>query len=139
MSFLRQAAILATLLLCAVFCQAQTIQGIFQISDCGTVKDTIVYSEWQSVDTLIKRPIKDTVRNWVYNEKDEPFESNSYNYLVYCPCGCLWDKNWFQYRVCKLTGIRQRRIKTQSFTRILPPPKPKTEYEKTIDSLGVSK
>lgn len=135
---LTSAGFAAMLLLCAVFCQAQSFQSLLN-QNCGTWKDTVTYSDWVNIDTLSKQPIKDTLREWVYDEYDEPLESNSYNYAVYCPCGCMWDSNWWQYRVCKLTGIKQRRLKTQSWTMIPPPPKPKTEYEKTIDSLGVSK
>ncbi len=105
-------------------------------SNCGTWKDKDTYGEWYGIDTISKKPISDTLRNWVYNPVDEALNQNVYSNLVYCPCGCYSDDYWYQYRVCTLTGIKQRRLKTRSWTYTPLPPKPKTEYEKAIDSLN---
>lgn len=99
--------------------------------ECGTwVANPTYYTDWQSIDTLLSKPIKDTARNWVYNE--EKMVISSIATLQFCPCGCGDDTRWEQYRVCKITGIRQVRFKIQSYDY---KPKPKTEYKMAIDSI----
>ena len=136
LNFIRPLGIAAILLLCAVFCQGQDYQllGFSIRMDCGTWKDSVYYSEWTSVDTIGKRAINDK-REWVYNKEDESLNNNNLTTLVYCPCGCRYDSHWYQYRICRLTGIRQRRTKVQTWLYTPPPSKPKTEYEKVVDSL----
>lgn len=133
----RPAIILAMLLLCAVFCHGQLTLGRF--NDCGTWKTDTSYSDWVTTDTVGKRKISTTDRSWVYNDKEEPLQSNNQMELAYCPCGCPYTTRYWQYRICKVTGIRQKRLK-ENYTHLIPsPPPPKTEYEKVVDSLGVSK
>ena len=108
---------------------------VFMDLDCGTWRDSIYYSEWIVLDTIGTRLIKDK-RDWVYNLEDEPLEGNSATTLAnYCPCGCRSDSHWFQYRICRLTGIHERRMKTKSWAYTPPPEKPKTEYQMVVDSL----
>ena len=134
----RPAIILAMLLLCAVYCKAQLSLGGSLRRDCGTWVTDTSYSTWEPIDTLGKRRIADTIRLWVYDVKDEPLPSNNMISLVYCPCGCPFSNNYWQYRICRITGIRQKRLK-ENYHHLIPPPKPaKTEYEKVVDSLGVT-
>ena len=99
---------------------------------CGTWKaDSMYYTGWHDVDTLKNKPIRDTIRNWVYDEERRMYEK--YRSWADCPCGCGFDRHWQQYRICQKTGIRQVRYKVQSYEYI---PKPKNKYEKTIDSLS---
>jgi len=135
----RHAIILAMLLLCAVYSKAQLSFGGSLVRDCGTWKTDTSYSDWATIDTIGKRKISTTDRSWVYNNKEEPLQSNNQTTLVYCPCGCPYTTRYWQYRICKVTGIRQRRLKENYTHLIPPPPPPKTEYEKVVDSLGVSK
>ncbi len=106
----------------------------FGSSNCGTwVKDSLYYTDWLTADTLVKKPITDTVRRWIYNDYEFVFRTNSSNLLLsYCPCGCGYDDRWMQQRVCAVTGIRQYRYRIQTFKYI---PKPKSDYEKAVDSL----
>lgn len=123
--------LLIAAILSSVFSMNAQFSFNFDEYDCGTWKaKPIYYTEWQSVDTLKKKPIKDTVRNWVYD--DEKMMVTNQVLTIYCPCGCGYDTKWQQYRVCQITGIRQVRYKVQSYEYI---PKPKSEYKKAIDSL----
>lgn len=124
-------ALLAVVLLSQA-AKAQSFGGIGFNTDCGTWKaKPIYYTEWQSVDTLKKEPIKDTVRSWVY-DKENLMVSNQ-SLAIYCQCGCGYDTKWQQYRVCQITGIRQVRYKVQPYEYI---PKPKSDYERAVDSLS---
>lgn len=107
--------------------------------NCGTWKADTTYSSWQTIDTIGKKKVLTTARNWVYNNEDEPLESNMQMTLAYCPCGCPYTFNYWQYRVCKITGIMQKRLKSEYSYMIPPDPKPKTEYENIVDSLDALK
>ena len=104
-------------------------------NDCGTWKALpTYYTNWESVDTLKKEAIKDTVRNWVYDA--EKLMLNNLTYAMYCPCGCGYDKKYSQYRVCSITGIRQIRYKVHPYEY---KPKPKSEYQQVVDILQFHK
>lgn len=125
------AVLAAMLLLSVVSTKAQSFSFGFD-NDCGTweAKPTY-YTDWQNVDTLKNKPIKDTVRNWIYDA--EKMVVSNMTTLAYCPCGCGYDTKWQQYRVCQITGIRQLRYKIQSYEY---KPKPKSDYQRAVDSLS---
>lgn len=119
--------LLSILLLTITSTHAQSITK--EINDCG-IKEIlpIHYTEWKSIDTLKNIPTKDTLRSWVYDE--ERLVIDTYTYAAYCPC-CAHEVKFQQYRICQLTGIRQLRYKVQRYHY---KPKPKTDYQKTVDS-----
>lgn len=101
------------------------------INDCGTWEaQPDYYSEWESVDTLVKKPIKDTVRSWVYDT--EKMQVSNMTTLEWAPCGNGRPTIWKQYRVCQTTGIRQVRYRIRSYKYIA---KTKSDYQRVIDSL----
>jgi hypothetical protein len=123
--------IISVVSILGISAQAQVVSDLGSGSDCGTwVENAINYKEWFAVDTLSKNQAKDTLRQWVY-DKIRVVGGNM-TYATYSPCGNGDDVKFTQIRVCKLTGIVQKRYIIQSFTYI---PKPKSEYELTIDSL----
>lgn len=133
LNYFRQATITAILMLAVVLtAKSQSFEGFGFRSDCGTWKaKPIYYTNWESVDTLKNKPIKDTIRKWVYDE--ERLQFSNMTTLEYNPCGSGKPITWEQYRVCQITGIRQRRYKIQPYEYI---PKPKTDYQIVIDSLS---
>ena len=131
MKLLTSAVLVANLLLAVVSTQAQSFNLGFN-NDCGTWESKpAYYTNWQSINTLKIKKIKDTVRNWVYDE-EKMIVSNMVN-AMYCPCGCGYDIRWQQYRFCQITGIRQIRYKVQNYEY---KPKPKSNYQQAIDSLS---
>jgi hypothetical protein len=135
MNYFRQATITAILMLAVVLsAKSQTFQGLGLSlnNNCGTWKALpIYYTNWESMDTLKKKNIKDTIRKWVYDEERLQFSNTTT--LEYNPCGSGKPIIWEQYRVCQITGIRQRRYKIQPYEYI---PKTKSDYERTVDSLS---
>lgn len=117
------------------FCQGAKSQSFdfgMNINDCGTWEaQPDYYTEWKSVDTLVKKPIKDTVRSWVYDT--EKMQVSNMTTLEWAPCGNGRPTTWEQYRVCQITGIRQVRYRIRSYKYI---PKPKGDYEKAVDSMS---
>jgi hypothetical protein len=97
--------------------------------DCGTwVADSIKITDWEGVDTL-KKPVKTTEREWIENstwQHDVP----QYVYAVYRPCGDDPTHSEYQYRVCSITGIRQKRYRIYLYHYVEPV---KSEYQKTVD------
>ena len=139
-SLARLPLLLAIPMLSAVCCQNAKCQITFQsqsglgfnLNDCGTWEpQPDYYTEWESVDTLKKVPIKDTIRKWVYSPEKMQI-SNSVT-LEYAPCGNGRPTTWEQQRICELTGIRQKRYRVRTYKYI---PKPKTEFQKVVDSLS---
>lgn len=132
---INKTALLALLLLAIFQLQAQRSDLFINVSesDCGhwAPKD-IVYSEWIPVDTLKSNPVKDTIRDWLYDE-EHLVGSNNISLAVYCPCGCGHPKMYIRRRVCLITGIVEVRYKTQFYEYV---PKPKNEYQKTIENLN---
>lgn len=138
--FARLPLLLAIPMLSAVFCQNAKSQITFQsqsglgfnLNDCGTWEpQPDYYTEWESVDTLKKSQIKDTIRKWVYSP--EKMQVSNMQTLEYAPCGNGRPTTWAQERICELTGIRQTRYRVRTYKYI---PKPKTEYQKVVDSLS---
>lgn len=131
---LHSSAVLAAMLLLAVVLFSQDAKSQtfdFGFSDCGTWKaKPDYYTEWEGVDTLIKKSIKDTIRKWVYDS--ENMQVSNTTTLEYAPCGNFRPSTWEQYRVCQITGIRQVRYRVRSYEYT---PKPKSEYQKVVDSL----
>lgn len=85
-------------------------KGIFTklVNDCGEwVQNPDIFSEWKTVDTLLKTKVNTLDRNWLYDEET----------MVQNSCGCNPEKIYQQYRVCEITGIRQIRYRTISFYR----------------------
>lgn len=104
----------------------------FDLNNCGTWEpQPDYYTDWESVDTLKKIPIKDTIRKWVYSP--EKMQVSNIQTLEYAPCGNGRATTWQQERICELTGIRQKRYRVRTYKYI---PKPKTEYQKVVDSLS---
>lgn len=100
-------------------------------SDCGTWQpQPAYYTEWKTIDTILKSPIKNNIRSWV--NSDEKLLVSNMTTMEYAPCGNGRPTRYIQYRICKITGIQQTRTKIIEYKYI---PKPKTEYEKTVDSL----
>jgi hypothetical protein len=98
---------------------------------CGTWKAGKDYfTEWETVDTLKGGVAESHLRHWV-EDAQQLFRPNI-ELAIYAPCGTGSPTVYIQNRVCSITGIRQTRqhVYTQEYT-----PAPKTEYEKTIDSL----
>lgn len=138
--FARLPLLLAILLLSAVFCPVVKSQvtfsnganTLFDLNDCGTWEpQPDYYTDWESVDTLKKIPIKDTIRKWVYSP--EKMQISNMVTLEYAPCGNGRPTTWEQQRICELTGIRQKRYRVRAYKYI---PKPKTEFQKVVDSLS---
>lgn len=123
---MKQIFILALCFVCVV-CKAQLLGR-----DCGTWEPKkIEYTQWENIDTLRKGTIKDTVRDWVYGEKE--FLQRNTTTAEYRPCGGYgYPLIWEQFRVCRITGIRQSRREIQEYAYI---PKPKTPYQQIIDSI----
>lgn len=99
---------------------------------CGTwqaqPEDT---TEWQTVDTLGKMEYFSVYRRWVYDLwKPRPYYQ--VNDLVWTPCGRGYPDVTEQYRVCSLTGIRQKRERIVHYKYIEPP---MSEYQRVTDSL----
>lgn len=97
--------------------------------DCGTwVADSVKITECETIDTL-KKPVKTTERNWIESplwERNVPMFTNA----VYSPCG--GDPSYVEYkwRVCSITGIRQKKYRIYQFHYVDPV---KSEYQKIID------
>jgi len=103
-------------------------QGFEFNNDCGVwEKDTTITTEWNTIDTLNYNVRGDTC--WVSSGWE--YDMKSSTYLVYCPCGCGRGTKRFQKRVCGL-GIIQQRWEITSYKYI---PKPKSEFDKRVDSI----
>jgi hypothetical protein len=95
---------------------------------CGTWKpDSGKLTNWQSIDTL-KKPVITNDRNWVEDAMQTVV--SPYANTIYCPCGCGDNYVRYQYRICSITGIRQKRYFIITYHYIDPE---KSDYEKTID------
>jgi hypothetical protein len=57
-------------------------------------------------------------------------EVSQFVHANYCPCGCGDAVIQYQYRVCSITGIRQKRYFIITYHYIEPE---KSNYEKTVD------
>ena len=134
MKLLPSAVLVANLMLAVVLfsqdAKGQTFDFGYK-NDCGTWEaNSDYYTNWKPVDTLFYKPIKDTVRKWIYDE--ERMQVSNMTTLEYAPCGNGRPTTWEQYRACQITGIRQVRYKVRSYKYI---PKQKSEYQKLVDSL----
>lgn len=99
---------------------------------CGTwEKQPQQITEWVTVDTLGKKEQFDTARHWVYDE-EKPVAPSGWTDAVYRPCGFGSDEQYQQFRVCSLTGIRQKRARYIPYKYVEPP---RTEYQRVEDSL----
>lgn len=118
--------LLTLLILClAIGVKAQVFSNP---SPCGTWQpDSGKLTEWESVDTL-KKPVITNERNWVEDEMQP--EVKQFQNAVYCPCGCGDPYIKYQYRVCSITGIRQKRYFIINFHYV---GREKSTYEKTVD------
>lgn len=120
-------------LLSAIYCQAQIVEWPWG-RPCGTwqpqPEDT---TAWQTVDTLGRKDHFGEERNWVF-DKWKMVPNERWTNLDYTPCGAGYPEILEQYRVCSLTGIRQRRERITRYKYIEPP---KSEYERVTDSLYV--
>lgn len=133
---------LIILLLLPVFAGAQDSNG-FNINGlslgfggiplrCGTwEKQSDTYSDWIAIDTLGSKNITTKLRDWAYD--DELALTNGVTLAVYDPCGVGSKPQWVQMRVCKITGIRQKRTRNQNYKYIEPP---KSEYQKTVEKFS---
>lgn len=102
-----------------------------QRENCGTWKlDSSYYGEWSTVDTISNAPVKTKKRDWVYDMETEI--TSSQVDLVYYPCGRNPDYTTRQFRICKITGIRQQRYGVVKYKYI---PPPKSEFQRALDSL----
>jgi hypothetical protein len=115
------------------FIEGKSQTFAFDKIECGTyepAKETI--SDWVTVDTMGTFKPSDK-RIWVYDKEMEPIVTGHWQTLEYSPCGkAPWDRTWETYRICRITGIRQKKTRTQGWKYIEPP---KTEYDCLVDSL----
>lgn len=91
------------------------------------------YTQWETIDTISKKPIKDNKRDWyAYRIDDDVDTSSSLPLINYSP----FTKNkkatrkFEEFRICKITGIRQHKYLVQEFELVA-----KKRYEVIIDSL----
>lgn len=99
---------------------------------CGTwVKLPMVTGDWTTVDTLGSKVFTDTARTWVYDEERAVMDEGIVDCL-FRPCGSGNSETYLQYRICSITGIRQKRIRYYPFKYIEPPV---SEYDHIVDSL----
>lgn len=113
--------------------------NLFTQPDCGTPVPYETKSSWETVDTLgdyyksIKYRSPGSYRQiegirWVYDEVK--IDWSPITYLVNRPPCYGSSTTYIQFRICKITGIRQKQT-TVKGTRY--EPKPKSEYEQTVD------
>lgn len=88
---------------------------ILTYPDCGILKSDVKVSDWETVDTLGKRDIAEQ-RDWVESEWHDvtpPWRSLAL---------CYHDPDIYQqFRICRLTGIKQRRTKVRRYWYEDPP------------------
>lgn len=104
---------------------------MYQHYKCGEWVPSYIkfYTDWEDVKIYPQKE-KSKKRNWVYS--DTLLYPNDAEFSVYCPCGCEKKDTWIQYRVCRITGIIQKRNIYRTYEYV---PAKKDEYQKTIDSL----
>lgn len=88
------------------------------------------YTDWKTVDTLGKFQASEK-RDWIL-DKERMLMGSGWQTLEYKPCGKQQSTTWEQYRICKITGIRQVRNRSQGYKYI---PPPRTEYDSFVDSI----
>ena len=121
--------ILLFLLLSPLFVRSQVFFSTDQ--PCGTwVADSVKITDWENVDTL-KKPVTTNQRNWVENNVWQ-HDTQLTEFAVYYPCGQDPTYSQYQFRVCSITGIRQRRYRVYLYHYVEPV---KSQYEKTIEQL----
>lgn len=108
---------------------AQTLALLQQSYDCGTIEKKTTVSEWVTIDTLGHFMSKN--REWIESDYSRLSEGVYTETLEYNPCKNPRPSQFVQYRICSITGIRQKRIKTEQMVYVKPP---LTEYEKTVQS-----
>lgn len=127
------------MIVCSSFGQSlRFADSLFGIIECGTwVADSMRYTEWETVDTISveaeKRNLRLTKteqRDWIYGR--EIMDSRNWTYADWSPCGRGDTKMWRQYRLCRITGIRQVRTRYQTYHYV---PPPISDYQKAEDSL----
>jgi hypothetical protein len=98
--------------------------------DCGTwEKGKMVTGEWKPYDTIGKyRP--NEKHQWVYDKEHSMWQTGVLS--VYRPCGDPPYEHYEQYRICRLTGTRQRKERYQEYTYKEPL---RSDYAKVIDSI----
>jgi hypothetical protein len=123
----------ALIVICILWLSFSYSQDILEqyfdsISDCGYWEvDSISTTNWVTEDTI---NYCDTCNDkWTYS-KWKVINSNVV-YLVYCPCGCGYPTEKYQYRINE-RGIRQKRYEITTYKYI---PKPKTDYEQKLESI----
>ena len=123
------AGIIIIILLMALFgekCQGQSFGVSLSTNPCGTwVTDTLITTEWKTIDTL--GTVQGKFRVWAYDEWE--YKTSNITPAVYCPCGCGYPTIWTQKRICVNSGIRQSREKKRMY-RYVPPPE--SDYDKAI-------
>ncbi len=104
-------------------------------NDCGTLKYVKDSTEWITIDTLRKyiNPaiLKDVIEHrydsdWVYSYEKQITETIVL--AIHAPCKPLLSYSE-QYRICKITGIRQKIIRSEGYIYI---PNPLSEYDSTV-------
>lgn len=119
----------ALILLLPSVAKSQTNSGLFPQYDCGTwVADSIKFTDWENVDTL-KKPVQTEKRNWVLNDRWQ-HDVQMFVPAVYYPCGSDPAYSEYQFRVCSITGIRQKRYRIYNYHYVEPL---KSDYQKTVD------
>ncbi len=97
------------------------------LSECGTwIEDSTYLTSWEVIDTINFNPESDPA--WIMSEWEVEYSEMT---LLYCPCGCGYDTKRYMYRINK-KGIRQIRYEIATYKYI---PKPKSDYERLLDSL----
>lgn len=115
-----------------VLCKAQFISqsgNLMPNYNCGTwVADSIKITDWENVDTL-KKLVTARQRNWIESNVWQ-YDVSQFVYAVWNPCGGDPTHNEYQFRVCSITGIRQKRYRVYLYHYVDPA---KSDYEKAVD------
>ena len=96
--------------------------------ECGTWEAMPEeFTDWIAIDTV--SIVMDTARSWV--DDQEKLMVSSMDTADYAPCGKGTPTRYRQQRICAINGIIQERFRIIRYKYI---PKPKSEFEKVIES-----
>ena len=110
------------------FVRAQSID----IGRCGSWEpDSVKITEWETVDTL-KKPVLTQDREWVESGV-WLYDNPNVSYAVYSPCGTGQPSIQYMFRVCKITGIRQKRYRIWTYHYA---PAEISDYQKAINKFS---
>lgn len=87
------------------------------------------YTDWVTVDTIGSKKELNENREWICDEFKKT-NNNSYQLGIYRPCGDGSPTIYTQFRICTITGIRQKR--EHIYPKVWQENE-KTEYEKVLE------